>query len=130
MLDSKLQLLDKTLAESKTELEIMKGYYSLFANNRTAYKQMSHPIKLSSAERSNMHFNRSLDSNSVHTRYAVPMSSMTKVQILLHGANLRSTAERGLREVSLQAACLRKAPPSPAELLLQIKFPGLFWTQT
>jgi hypothetical protein len=34
-LDNKLQLLDKTLAENKTELDIMKNYFSLFANQRT-----------------------------------------------------------------------------------------------
>lgn len=44
MLDSKIQLLEKILAENTTELEIMKNYFSIFSNSRTAYKAMCSPI--------------------------------------------------------------------------------------
>jgi hypothetical protein len=44
MLDSKIQLLEKIIAENTTELEIMKNYFSIFSNSRTAYKAMCTPV--------------------------------------------------------------------------------------
>lgn len=34
-LDAKIALLEKALAENTTELEIMKGYFAMFAHRRT-----------------------------------------------------------------------------------------------
>jgi hypothetical protein len=85
LLDGKLQLLDKTLAESKTELEIMKSYFSLFANKRTEYKQMSRLSRRTASDTSAVQHHKSMDStNNSHTRYAVPMASITQVSSLVN----------------------------------------------
>lgn len=80
-LDNKLQLLDKTLAESKTELEIMKGYFSRDAHRRTEYKQMCRPSRRLIEGPPDIHHHKSLDNtNGTSTRHAVPMLSITKVE--------------------------------------------------